>query len=129
VRRNIFPRVVEYGEQIMTGRTNDQAVSVIVGTLMLILITVTAAAGLAVMISTMQKDEMNRQTHIAAVKNENITILNVAFENNQTEWVDVPNPKNWSSVRVTLLNMNIDDVTVMGIAINGQYALNFTDKS
>ena len=54
----------------MTSRKDDSGVSVIVGTLLLILITVTAAAGLAVMISQMQKDAMNRQTHITAVQNE-----------------------------------------------------------
>src|SRR5271157_2177505 len=113
----------------MTGPKNEVAVSVIIGTLLLILITVTAAAGLALMVSQMQKDEMNRQTHLNAVKNENITILNVAFENNQTEWYGVANPQNWSSIKVTLVNMNTDDVKVMGIAINDRYALNFTDKS
>ena len=44
----------------MIARTGDDGVSVIVGTLLLILITVTAAAGLAIMISQMQKDAMNR---------------------------------------------------------------------
>jgi hypothetical protein len=115
----------------MTAPKNEVAVSVIIGTLLLILITVTAAAGLALMVSQMQKDEMNRQTHLNAVKNENITILNVAFENNQTEWnlTGVQNSQNWSSVKLTLVNMNIDAVRVMGIAINDRYALNFTDKS
>jgi hypothetical protein len=113
----------------MTGPKNEVAVSVIIGTLLLILITVTAAAGLALMVSQMQKDEMNRQTHLNAVKNENISILNVAFENNQTEWVDVPNSQNWSSIKLTLVNMNIDAVRVMGIALNDRYAVNFTDKS
>ena len=115
----------------MTGPKNEVAVSVIIGTLLLILITVTAAAGLALMVSQMQKDEMNRQTYLNAVKNENITILNVAFENNQTEWnlTGVQNSQNWSSIKLTLVNMNIGDVRVMGIAINDHYALNFTDKS
>ena len=118
----------------MKGPGNESGVSVIVGTLLLILITVTAAAGLALMVSQMQKDEMNRQSHLNAVKNENITILNVAFENNQTEWnltyLDgVQNSQNWSSVKLTLLNLNTDSVVVMGIGINDRYALNFADKS
>jgi hypothetical protein len=113
----------------MRTRTGEESVSVIVGTLLLILITVTAAAGLALMVSQMQKDEMNRQSHLNAVKNENITILNVAFENNQSEWYGVQNSRNWSSVKLTLVNMNTDDVRVVGIAINDRYALNFTDKS
>jgi hypothetical protein len=110
---------------------NDMGVSVIVGTLLLILITVTAAAGLALMISQMQKDEMNRQSHLAAVAAENITILNVAFENNQTEWnlTGIQNSQNWSSVRLTLVNLNTANAIIMGIAINDHYAVNFTDKS
>ena len=118
----------------MTSLSNESGVSVIVGTLLLILITVTAAAGLAVMVSQMQKDEMNRQTHLNAVKNENITILNIALENNQTQWNETGAfvnglPQNWSSIRLTLLNLNTDSVTVMGIGVNDHYALNFTDRS
>ena len=48
----------------------EDGVSVIVGTLMLILIVVTAAAGLALMVSSMQKEAMTRQSHIASVENE-----------------------------------------------------------
>jgi hypothetical protein len=115
----------------MRRRTGEDSVSVIVGTLLLILITVTAAAGLALMVSQIQKDEMNRQSHLNAVKNENVNILNVAFENNQSEWelAGVKNSQNWSSVKLTLVNLNTDDVKILGIAINGHYALNFTDKS
>jgi flagellin-like protein len=116
----------------MGRRGCDSGVSVIVGTLLLILITVVAAAGLALMVSQMQKDEMNRQTHIAAVKNEKIEILNVVFENNQTAWQsdgnNVINSQNWSSVKLTLVNMNIDDVKISGIAINDRYVLNYTDR-
>jgi hypothetical protein len=113
----------------MRAGTGEDSVSVIVGTLLLILITVTAAAGLALMVSQIQKEEMNRQTHLNAVKNENITVLNVAFENNLNEWNlnGVQNSQNWSGVRLTLVNMNIDAVQVVGIAINDHYASNFTD--
>jgi flagellin-like protein len=116
---------------LMTRSPNDKGVSVIVGTLLLILITVTAAAGLALMVSQMQKDELNRQSHLAAVAAENITILNVAFENNQTEWnlTGIQNSQNWSSVRLTLVNLNTANTMVMGIAINDHYAVNFTDRS
>ena len=119
----------------MKGPGNESGVSVIVGTLLLILITVTAAAGLALMVSQMQKDEMNRQSHLASVKNENITILNVAFENSKSEWENYggvnytinPDWPYWSSVKLTLLNLNTDSVVVLGIGINDRYALNFTD--
>ncbi len=53
---------------------NDKGVSVIVGTLLLILITVIAAATLAVMVSQLQKDQMNRESQEQAVHDENIVI-------------------------------------------------------
>ena len=114
---------------------NDQGVSVIVGTLLLILITVTAAAGLAVMVSQMQKDEMNRQTHLAAVKNENIAISGVSLANNGSLWAAAPNnisgSQNWSAISFNLMNLNTQDVSIMGIAINNYYAypLNFSSLS
>ena len=74
----------------MAGIQNDSGVSVIVGTLLLILITVTAAAGLAIMVSQMQKDEMNRQSHLAAVKSEKIEILNIGLKNDRGALEPVP---------------------------------------
>jgi hypothetical protein len=125
----------------MTGRTNEEAVSVIVGTLLLILITVTAAAGLAIMVAQLQKNEMDQQSHIAAVKSEQIEILNPGLTNdppawNQTHpvaWNETPftipgnqSWKNWSSITFSLSNLNTDDVNVIGIAINGHYTRNIT---
>jgi hypothetical protein len=118
----------------MTGRTNEEAVSVIVGTLILILITVTAAAGLAIMVSQLQKAEMDRQSHLAAVKGEQILILSPGFTNDWLAWNQTPfnvtagqSWNNWSSVTFTLSNLNTDDVNVIGISINNQYARNFTE--
>ena len=117
----------------MTGRTNEEAVSVIVGTLILILITVTAAAGLAIMVSQLQKNEMDRQSHLAAVKGEQIQILNLGLTNDPLAWNRPPfnvtadqSWNNWSSITFTLSNMDIGDVNVIGIAINDHYARNFT---
>lgn len=117
----------------MSGVRNDSGVSVIVGTLLLILITVTAAAGLAIMVSQMQKDEMNRQSHLSAVKNEKIEFLSIALENNRTVWNQTPfnvstdqTWNNWSSVRLTLSNLNTDNVKVIGFAINDRYARNYS---
>jgi hypothetical protein len=125
----------------MTGRTNEEAVSVIVGTLLLILITVTAAAGLAIMVAQLQKNEMDQQSHIAAVKSEQIDILNPGLTNDASAWSQTHPPawnqipfnvsgnqswKNWSSVTISLSNLNTDDVNVIGIAINDHYTRNFT---
>jgi flagellin-like protein len=112
---------------------NDSGVSVIVGTLLLILITVTAAAGLALMVSQMQKDEMNRQSHLAAVKSEKIEILNIGLKNDRGAWNQSPfnitenqSWNNWSSITLTLSNLNTEDVKIIGIAINDRYTRNYS---
>jgi len=117
----------------MAGIQNDAGVSVIIGTLLLILITVTAAAGLALMVSQMQKDEMNRQSHLTAVKSEKIEIQNIHLNNDRVAWNQTPfnitenqSWNNWSSITLTLSNLNIEDVKVIGIAINDRYARNYS---
>jgi hypothetical protein len=116
----------------MAGIQNESGVSVIIGSLLLILITVTAASGLALMVSQMQKDEMNRQSHLAAVKSEKLEILNIGLKNDRAEWNNTWNIwenqswNNWSSVTLTLVNLNTDDVKVTGIAVNDNYARNYS---
>jgi FlaG/FlaF family flagellin (archaellin) len=117
----------------MAGIQNESGVSVIIGTLLLILITVTAAAGLAIMVSQMQKDEMNRQSHLAAVKGEKIEILNIGLKNDPGAWNQSPfnvtenqSWNNWSSITLTLSNLNTDEVRVIGIAINDRYTRNYS---
>jgi flagellin-like protein len=116
----------------MTAMTGDEGVSVIVGTLLLILITVTAAAGLAIMISQMQKDAMNRQAHISAVQNEQILITGVTFESVPAVWDQTFWPPNgtlnqsYSAVTFSLTNLNTEDSSVIGMSVNGIYAHNFT---
>jgi hypothetical protein len=85
------------------------------------------------MVSQMQKDEMNRQSHLAAVKSEKIEILNIGLKNDRGVWNQSPfnitenqSWNNWSSVTLTLVNLNTDDVKVTGIAINNNYARNYS---
>ena len=119
----------------MTARKNDDGVSVIVGTLLLILITVTAAAGLAVMISQMQKDAMDRQAHITAVQNEQLLITGVNFVASPTDWDTYFPPPNgtlnqsYSSVIFSLTNLNNQDSKVIGISFNDIYAHNATETN
>jgi hypothetical protein len=117
----------------MTGTGNDEAVSVIVGTLLLILVTVIAAAGLAIMVAQLQKDEMDRQSHVAAVESEQVQILSAGLTNDPDAWNQSPfnvtgnqSWRNWSSVMFTLSNLNTDEVNVIGIAVNDHYTRNFT---
>ena len=118
---------------ITMGRhVNENGVSVIVGTLLLILITVTAAAGLALMVSQMQKDEMNRQSHLTAVKNEQILVSGVTFESSPADWDRFFWPPNgtlnqsYSAVTFSLTNLNNEESRIIGISLNDKYPHNFT---
>jgi flagellin-like protein len=110
---------------------NDEGVSVIVGTLLLILITVTAAGGLAIMVSEFQKTEMERQSHIRNVENEELRLLEIDLENNQTFWLDwsnstITHSTNWSTLDLDILNMNVEDSYITAVSVNGRYAANYT---
>lgn len=114
----------------MAGLSED-GVSVIVGTLMLILITVTAAAGLAIMISEFQKEDMERQSHIRSVEHENLSLTHIGLTNNKTFWAEwsngtITDSGNWSTLDLTILNLNVEDSYVTAISVNGRYAKNYT---
>ena len=91
---------------------DERGVSVIFGTLMLILITITAASGIAVMVSTMQKEAMDRESHLAAVENENLKIIAIDPVGNSTHW---------NSINVTILNLNTADSYITGISMNKDF--------
>lgn len=97
----------------------EDGVSVIVGTLLLILITVTAAAGLALMVSQLQKDEMNRQSHQAQVKNEELKIVSLSMSENATIG-------SWDNASIGILNLNTADSRVVTLGLNDRYAWNFS---
>lgn len=110
------------GTNVKKNRPDREAgVSVIVGTLMLILITVTAAAGLAIMVSELQKDEMERQSHVASVENEELIIHGIE---------PVYNGTTLESMTITILNMNTADSIVQLVGISegtgDYYPKNFT---
>ena len=101
---------------------DESGVSVIIGTLMLILITITAASGLALMVSGMQKEAMERESHLAAVASENLRIISIDPVENSTD------PAQWDSVNVTLMNLNTADSRVTAISLNGMHARNYLAK-
>ena len=127
----------------MVSSGKEDGVSVIIGTLMLILVVVTAAAGLALMVSSMQKDAMTRQAHIADVGAEQLTIQNIFFSMNPQAMnvtpcdpgcllygKNVTDSRNWSSLRITVLNLNTKDSSVQGVGIGTttgiMFALNYS---
>lgn len=119
-------------------RENEDGVSVIVGTLMLILITVIAAVSVAIMISEFQKEDMERQSHIRSVEHENLSLSYVDLTNNETFWKEwsqsewgggeIANSGNWSTLNLTILNLNIADSYVTAISVNDRYVKNCTDE-
>ena len=98
---------------------DESGVSVIIGTLMLILITITAASGLALMVSGMQKEAMDRESHLAAVASENLRIIAIDPVGNDTHW---------HSVNVTLMNLNTIGSRITTISLNGVHARNYRAK-
>nr|WP_321419475.1 hypothetical protein [uncultured Methanomethylovorans sp.] len=100
------------------GIKDDNAVTVVFGTLMLILITITVASGIAVMVSTMQKDAMEREEYRITVANEDIKIVSIQPAINE-------NTSQWGSAKLTLLNLNTEDSLIKGISFNDAYATNF----
>jgi hypothetical protein len=101
---------------------DESGVSVIIGTLMLILITITAASGLALMVSGMQKEAMDRESHLAAVASENMRIIAIESVENFTDFTQ------WDSVNVTLMNLNTADSRITAISLNGDHARNYMAK-
>jgi hypothetical protein len=100
------------------GINDDHAVTVVFGTLMLILITITVASGIAVMLSTMQKDAMDREEYRVAVSNEDIRIVSIQPE------MEV-NSSQWNSAKLTLLNLNTEDSSIKAISLNNVYASSY----
>jgi hypothetical protein len=99
--------------------TDERAVSVVVGALMLIIIVVTAATGIAVMVAQMQKEEVERQSHLAAVEHEALEIRHLDLE--LTE-----NSSLWNSINLTIVNLNVKDSYLTAVSVNDRYATHGT---
>ncbi len=100
----------------MSLHNDERGISVIIGTLMLILITIIAASGLALMVSGMQKEAMERESHLAAVESENLRIISIDPAGNSTHW---------HLVNATIMNINTDDSHITAISLNGMHAMNY----
>ena len=100
-------------------RNDNRGVSVVVGALMLIIIVVTAASALALVVSEMQKEEIGRRSHIASVENEELEVSYIDLEKKSTS-------PYWSSMNITILNLNVEDSYATAISVNDRYATNCT---
>lgn len=93
---------------------NECGASVIIGTLMLILVVVIGVTGIALMMSTAQKEEMKRQSHQNAVKNEKLDIERIELLPNATT------PNQWAFINFSIVNSDIKDATVTIIGLYDQ---------
>lgn len=95
---------------------DTRGVSVIFATLLLILITIIAASGVAFMVSTMQKEAMDRESHQAAVRSEELKIVSIRPSGDGSEW---------QSVDMTVLNLNTADSYISSIKLNDAFFMNY----
>lgn len=118
---------------------DEDAVSVIVGAMLLVLITVVAAASLAVIISDATKKQAERDALQRSVNNENLSIMSAVF----SYALDIVEPeitngsapgiingssdkKHWDRINLTVMNMNAEDTNIMAVSVNNVYAMNYT---
>ncbi|WP_129582697.1 archaellin/type IV pilin N-terminal domain-containing protein [Methanolobus psychrotolerans] len=95
---------------------DTRGVSVIFGTLLLILITIIAASSVAFMVSTMQKQAMDRESHLTSVENENLKIVSIKPSGNVSVW---------NTIDLKILNLNTEDSYISAIRINDGFFLHF----
>ncbi len=106
----------------------------IVGALLLILITVIAAAGLAMIASQAEKQQADRQAVQDAIKNEKLVIVGIR------PIFDISSP-DYNTINITIQNLNVQNSSVSGISINdgkgddyflkyecGGHTYNYTDR-
>jgi|SRR5271157_49619 len=97
---------------------DDSGISEIVGALMLILIVVIAAAGLAMIVSQAQKDQANRQAQIDAVNNEKLKIVSMIPYYNSTGILIY--------IDLNVQNLNIDSSKIVTATVNNIFVKNMT---
>jgi len=100
---------------------DESGLSVVVGTLLLIIVVVGSVSALALMISEAQKKEMERNSLRIAVESENLKITSLALK------TDNLSDENWSTIKINIVNLNTDEARIVGININDRNAKNYTD--
>ncbi len=99
---------------------DESGLSVVVGTLLLILIVVSSISALALMVNEAQKKEMEQRSLRAAVESENLKILSLALN-------DSDGSGNWTDMMITVVNLNTEESRIVGLNINDRNAINYTD--
>lgn len=97
---------------------DEKAATVVFGTLLIILVTITLVSGLALVASLTMKQNAERQAVLDAAKNENLKIVTIR----PTASFD---PSYWDSLNITVLNLDILDSNIAAISINGNFMMNY----
>jgi len=98
---------------------DERGVTVIFGTLMLILIIIAGVSGLALIISESQKNMMERQERIEAVENENLKIVSIDPS------VRSGGATSWDAMNITVLNVDILDSKISAVSLNDKFSINY----
>ncbi|VVB56359.1 Uncharacterised protein [uncultured archaeon] len=99
---------------------DESGLSVVVGTLLLIIVVVGSVSALALMVNEAQKKEMERNSLRIAVESENLKITSLAPK------TDNLSDENWSTIKINVVNMNTE-ARIVGININDRNAKNYSD--
>ncbi|VVB89787.1 Uncharacterised protein [uncultured archaeon] len=99
---------------------DESGLSVVVGTLLLILIVVASVSALSVMVSEAQKKDMEQRSLRAAVESENLKIISLALNDSDGDGY-------WNTMILNVVNLNTDESRIVGININDRNAANYTD--
>lgn len=100
---------------------DEKAATVVFGTLMIILVTITVVSSLALMASLSQKNAMERQSVLEAAENENLKIVTIKPTAGSLDSYE----SNWESLNITVMNLDILDSDIAAISINDDFMINY----
>ena len=107
----------------MSFYNNENGVSPIIATLMLIMITLIAASGLAMISAHLQEDHADRVGLLAAIDGEKLRIVNIDLA---PAAGTSPQYRELDFINITIHNLDIKPVSILGIMINDNPVRNYT---
>ena len=109
----------------MSFYNNENGVSPIIATLMLIMITLIAASGLAMISAHLQEDHADRVGLLTAIDGEKLRIVNIDLA---PAAGTPPQYKELNFINITIHNLDIKPASILGITINDNPVRNYTVK-
>lgn len=97
---------------------DESGVSVVVGILLLTMVVATSVAAFALMISDAQKKATEQKNLRDALESENLKILSLNLNGSNGCW---------NNMAINVANINTDESRIIGININDNSVINYTD--